>query len=84
MSSALKERDFARLDKSIQRRIYSYLHNRIATAVDPRDFGRPLLHELAGLWRYRVGDYRVLCNIEEERLTVLVLEVAHRSIVYDR
>jgi mRNA interferase RelE/StbE len=43
-----------------------------------------LLYELAGLWRYRVGDYRVLCSIEEEKLTVLVVEIAHRSVVYDR
>ena len=55
-----------------------------ATSADPRDFGKPLLHELAGLWRYRIGDFRVLCRIEDERLTVLVVEIAHRSIVYER
>jgi len=78
------ERDFARLDNPIQRRVFRYLHGRIANAVDPRDFGKPLLHELAGLWRFRVGDYRVLCSIQDEKLTVLVVEIGHRSTVYDR
>jgi mRNA interferase RelE/StbE len=78
------DRDFAKLDRSIQRRIFRYLHDRIANAADPRDFGKPLLLELAGLWRYRVGDYRVLFSVEEHMLTVLVVEIAHRSIIYDR
>ncbi|MCB2262824.1 MAG: type II toxin-antitoxin system RelE/ParE family toxin [Candidatus Thiosymbion ectosymbiont of Robbea hypermnestra] len=39
-------------------------------------------HELQGLWRYRIGDYRAVCRIENERLTVLVLKVAHRRQVY--
>jgi len=78
------DRDFSKLDKPIQRRIFRYLHDRIETSADPRDFGKPLLHELAGLWRYRIGDFRVLCRIEDERLTVLVVEIAHRSIVYER
>jgi mRNA interferase RelE/StbE len=78
------DRDFAKLDQSIQRRIFRYLHERIAKAADPRDFGKPLIHELAGLWRYRVGDYRVLCSVEEEKLTVLVVDIAHRSVIYER
>jgi mRNA interferase RelE/StbE len=56
---------------------------RIANAQDARDFGKPLRHHLAGLWRYRVGDYRILCQIEDERLTVLVVEIAHRGVAYD-
>jgi mRNA interferase RelE/StbE len=78
------ERDFAKLDRSIQRRIFRYLHDRIANAADPRDFGKPLIHEFAGLWRYRVGDYRILCSVKEQKLTVLVVQIAHRSTVYDR
>jgi len=54
------DRDFAKLDKVIQRRIFRYLHERIANSDNPRDFGKRLQHELAGLWRYRVGDYRIL------------------------
>ncbi len=78
------DRDFARLDKSIQKRIFQFLQQRIAPAENPRAFGKALMHQLRGLWRYRVGDYRVLCQIEDERLTVLVVEVEHRSRAYDR
>ena len=78
------DRDFAKLDKSMQRRIFRYLNERIATAQDPRYFGKALIHELAGLWRYRVGDYRILCRIGDEKLTILVVEIGHRSKVYDR
>ncbi|HEX3967370.1 MAG TPA: type II toxin-antitoxin system RelE/ParE family toxin [Edaphobacter sp.] len=76
------DRDFSRLDQSIQRRIFHYLHERIASAANPRDFGKPLLHDLAGLWRYRIGDYRILCRIEDDKLTVLVVEIGHRSRIY--
>jgi mRNA interferase RelE/StbE len=77
------ERDFSKLDKPIQRRIYRYLNERIAQADDVRDYGKSLQHELSGLWRYRVGDYRILCRIEDQRLTVLVVEIGHRSNVYE-
>jgi mRNA interferase RelE/StbE len=82
--TAEAEGDFSRLDRSIQRRIFAYLNGRIATAVDARDYGKPLLHELSGLWRYRVGDYRILCRLEDERVTVVVVQIGHRSTVYDR
>ena len=77
------KRDLRKLDKSIQRQIYRYLSARVACADDPTEFGKGLKHELNGLWRYRVGDYRILCRIEEEALIVLVVEVGHRSTVYD-
>jgi len=77
------KRDFAKLDKQIQRRIYEYLYERIATADDARSFGKWLRHSLSGLWCYWVGDYRVVCEIEEDRLTVLVVQIGHRSVVYE-
>lgn len=78
--SAAKE--LRRLDKQIQREILTYLRQRIATDEDPRRFGKPLSRELAGLWRYRVRDYRMICNIEDEKLIVLVVRVSHRKDVY--
>jgi len=75
--------DFANLDKPIQRRIYSYLNERIATATDARSFGKALRHSFSGLWCYRVGDYRVVCKIEDDKLTVLVVQIGHRSSVYE-
>jgi mRNA interferase RelE/StbE len=82
-NSAPADRDFSKLDKPIQRRVFRYLHERIANAQDARDFGKPLQHHLAALWRYRVGDFRILCQIEDERLTVLVVEIAYRGVAYD-
>ena len=74
---------FAKLDRCIQRLIYRYLHDRIGTTKDPRDFGKSLRHELKGLWRYRVGDRRILCKLEDEIMVVLVVAIAHRSKVYE-
>lgn len=76
------KRDLRKLDKSVQRKVYWYLSTRIAPAPDPKAFGKALIHELTGLWRYRVGDYRILCKIEKDALLVLVVEVGHRSTVY--
>jgi mRNA interferase RelE/StbE len=70
-------------DREAQRRILRYLRERIATGADPRRFGKALRGELAGLWRYRVGDYRLVCQIRQTILLVLVVRVAHRSTVYE-
>lgn len=75
-------KELRRLDRQTQREILRYFRERIATDEDPRRFGKSLRHELQGLWRYRVGDYRMICNIEDEQVVVLVLGVAHRSTVY--
>ena len=66
-----------------RRIILRYLREHIATAGDPRRFSKPLAAEFSGLWRYRVGDYRLVVTFEDDRLIVLVLRVAHRREVYD-
>lgn len=78
---ALKE--LARLGQEHQRRIFAYLDERITDTEDPRRFGKPLQHEFHGLWRYRVGDYRIICRIEDQRMIVLVVRVSHRRNAYD-
>ena len=75
-------RELRRLDKQVQREILTYLSKRIATAEDPRRFGKPLRHELQGLWNYRIGNYRAICQIENNQLIVLVLAIGHRRQVY--
>jgi len=75
-------RELRRLDKQMQREILNYFRQRIATDEDPRRFGKPLSRDLAGLWRYRVRDYRMICNIEDDKLVVLVVRVSHRKDVY--
>jgi mRNA interferase RelE/StbE len=76
------ERDLSTLDKSIQREILRYLEIRIANSHDPRAFGHALSHNLSGLWRYRVRDYRIVCKLEQDCLIVLVVAIGHRSQVY--
>jgi mRNA interferase RelE/StbE len=76
-------RELRKLAPQTQQLILRYLRERIAGSSDPRQFGKPLRMNLAGLWRYRVGDYRLICRIEEHRLVVLVLKVGHRREVYE-
>jgi mRNA interferase RelE/StbE len=76
-------RELRKLDLKIQHDILRYLRERVTGSTDPRQFGKPLRMNLAGLWRYRVGDYRLICRIEEHRLVVLVLKVGHRREVYE-
>lgn len=77
---ALKE--LRKRGKNAQRDIIAYLDDRIAGEGDPRRFEKGLKADLAGLWRYRVGDYRVLCQIRDGELLVLVVAVGHRRDVY--
>lgn len=71
-----------KLGRSAQIEILHYLDERVAGEEDPRRFGKGLKADLAGLWRYRVGDYRILCQIQDHELIVLVVSVGHRREVY--
>jgi mRNA interferase RelE/StbE len=75
--------DLKKLDRQTQREILDYMDKRIGKAEDPRVFGKPLRHSKFGLWRYRVRDYRIICQLQEARLRVLVVAVGHRSTVYE-
>ena len=77
---ALKELE--KLDRSAQQRILRFLKREIAPTNDPREKGKALTGELAGLWRYRVGEYRLICDIRDEVLIILILRVAHRKDIY--
>jgi mRNA interferase RelE/StbE len=76
-------RDLRKLGAEAERLILRYLRQRIATAENPRRFGRALVGDLKSLWRYRVGDYRIVASIEDNRFVVLVVTVGHRREVYD-
>jgi mRNA interferase RelE/StbE len=67
----------------MQREILDYIDTRIATDEQPRRFGKSLRHELRGLWRYRVRDYRIICEIRARTHVVFVLTIKHRSDAYD-
>jgi len=66
----------------IRRNILLFLKERIETELDPRRVGKALTSNLAGLWRYRIEDYRIICLIQDERLVVLALKVGHRRRIY--
>lgn len=74
--------ELLRIDREAARRIKRYLDERIATDDDPRRFGESLAGNPAGLWKYRIGDFRVIAEIQDERLIVLVIRVGHRCKVY--
>ena len=70
------------MDRHQAQQIKKYLDERIAPAENPRAFGHGLTSNLAGLWRYRIGNYRVVVEIQDSQLVVLVVSVGHRSKVY--
>ncbi|ANX03017.1 type II toxin-antitoxin system RelE family toxin [Immundisolibacter cernigliae] len=71
-----------KLDKQTARRIVDFMDARVAPADDPRSTGRALSGPLGGFWRYRVGDCRVICDIQDGALRVLVVDIGHRREVY--
>jgi mRNA interferase RelE/StbE len=75
-------RELRKLAPEGQGEILRYFRDRIAVDRDPRRLGKALKAELKGLWRYRIRDYRALCQIQDRRVVVLVLRVGHRKEVY--
>lgn len=73
-----------KLDKGVARRIVDFMDERVASESDPRRLGKALKGPLGDLWCYRVGDYRILCDIQDGVLTVLVLQIGNRREVYRR
>ncbi len=71
-----------KLDKQTARRILDYMDERIAPMEDPRSTGKPLAGPLGACWRYRVGDCRVICDIQDGALRVLVVRIGARDKVY--
>jgi mRNA interferase RelE/StbE len=71
-------RELNNLDPPVQKTLVEYMGQHIMTEADPRRLGKALKHELQGLWRYRVGDYRLICNIQDQTITVLVLAIGRR------
>ncbi|MCF7979084.1 MAG: type II toxin-antitoxin system RelE/ParE family toxin [Chromatiaceae bacterium] len=76
------QREIGRLDRTAQRRIGTFIRERLMTEDNPRRLGKALQGAFAGLWRYRIGDYRLICQIIDERCVVLALSIDHRSKVY--
>jgi len=79
----LVQKEMRKINPEVRRRIRSFLHERLAALDDPRQTGAALQgSELGNFWRYRVGDYRIICDIQDHKLVVLVVEIGHRREIY--
>jgi mRNA interferase RelE/StbE len=77
------EKTLARLGAEAAKRITNFMHERVSNLDNPRRLGEPLKSpRFAGLWRYRTGDYRIICDIQDEKILILVVLVDHRRDVY--
>jgi mRNA interferase RelE/StbE len=76
-------RDLTKLGTEEAKRILKFLHERLRPMENPHIIGEPLKgSRFSGLWRYRVGDYRILCEIQDERVSIFAVQVGHRREVY--
>ena len=80
--SDVAESAILRLDKPVRQRILAFMRDRVEPAENPKVLAETLNGELRGLWRFRVGDYRIICDIQQVVRVVEVLDVGHRSEVY--
>ena len=78
--SALKE--LKKLDKPVVRVIKNWVVKNLVDCVDSRTHGKPLKGNLKGIWRYRVGNYRLFVDIQDDKLIIFLFEVAHRKEIY--
>ena len=78
------QKDAQQLDPQIRKRIKEFMEQRVAKLENPRQFGEPLKGQLADLWRYRVGSYRIICELRDQELVVIVIRIGHRKNVYKK
>ena len=77
---AIKE--LRKLDKYTRQMLYSWIDKNLVHCENPKLHGKPLTANRKGQWRYRVGDYRIITEIQDDRIVILILTVGHRSEVY--
>lgn len=81
-TTARFDREFKKLDRYTQRMIKAWIEKNLVGCENPRQHGKGLTANRSGQWRYRIGDYRLLADIQAEKIVILLLSVGHRSIVY--
>ncbi len=75
-------KEFGKLDKYSQKLVNAWISKHLETNENARSIGKPLVGNKAGQWRYRIGDFRLLCLIQDDRLIILVIKIGHRRDVY--
>jgi len=81
--TATAEKQLRKLDRKWQALILDYLEDEVAPLENPRNKGKALLRDKKGFWRYRIGDYRAICKIEDDRMVIVAVTIGHRKDVYD-
>lgn len=81
-TTARFDRDFKKLDRYTQRFIKGWIEKNLVGSDNPRQHGKALTANRSGQWRYRIGDYRLICNIDDNKLIILALTMGHRREVY--
>ena len=82
-TTARFDREFKKLDRYTQHMIKAWIEKNLVGCSNPRLHGKGLTANRSGQWRYRIGDYRIIADIQDERLTILALTVGHRRQVYE-
>ena len=77
------KKQLKKLDKHIASLIIGWIEKNLQYSENPRQHGKSLTANKSGQWRYRIGDYRLICEIQDEEITILVLEVGHRKYIYN-
>ena len=81
-TTARFDKEFKKLDRYTQRMIKGWIDKNLIDTENPRQHGKGLTADSSGQWRYRIGDYRLICHIDDNRLIILALSVGHRREVY--
>lgn len=81
-TTASFDKEFKKLDRYTQKMLKAWIEKNLVGCKNPRQHGKGLTANRSGQWRYRIGDYRLICFIEDDRLVILALSVGHRSEVY--
>ena len=81
-TTARFDREFKKLDRYTQRMVKAWIEKHLVSCDDPRVHGKGLTANRSGQWRYRIGDYRMICLIEDDKLIILALSIGHRSNMY--
>lgn len=76
------EKQLKKLNESIAKDILQFMYIKLENIENPRSIGKPLKGNFQGFWRYRVGDYRLICQIQDEKLIILAIEISHRKDAY--
>ncbi|MBQ8790567.1 MAG: type II toxin-antitoxin system RelE/ParE family toxin [Ruminiclostridium sp.] len=84
MTTARFDKEFKKLDRYTMKMIKAWINKNLVDCENPRAHGKALIANRSGQWRYRIGDYRLICKIEDNELIILALSIGHRKEVYEK